>query len=80
MTIKKCDLCGSEKNVQEWTLPLYKLHDSTDGLTKYDSPHVFFKKLDICQDCLQKSTNIYDDTVMGYSNIFIKTNPELIKK
>lgn len=79
MTIKKCDLCGSEKNVQEWTLPVYKLHDSTDGLTKYDSPHVFFKKLDICQECLSKSTNICDDTVMGYGNVFIKTNPLLQK-
>lgn len=80
MTVKKCDVCGSVLNVETHCMPLYKMHDSSDGLTRYQHPVINFKDIDICQDCLQKSINIYDDTVMGYGNFSISTNPELIKK
>lgn len=75
--IIKCDLCGSEKEISTYRLPVFKLHDSTDGLCMYEHPYILFKEIDICPDCLMKCTNIYDDTVMGYGDISIKPNPEL---
>lgn len=79
MKILKCDICGSDKDVRELRLPVYKLRESCDGLTYYDYEHpkVYMKELDICYDCLMKCTNICDDTVMGYGPIYIQQNPEL---
>lgn len=77
MKILKCDICGSEKEVTTFRLPVYRLHDSCDGLTHYEHPKVHLTDLDICYDCLMKCTNIYDDTVMGYGDISIRQNPEL---
>ena len=77
MKIIKCDICGSEKEVVSRRLPVYRLHDSCDGLTHYEHPKVHLKDLDICYDCLMKCTNIYDDTVMGCGTISIRQNPEL---
>ena len=77
MKILKCDICGSDKGVTTYRLPLYRLHDGCDGLTRYEHPKVYLKDIDICPECLRKCTNIYDDTIMGYGNISIIQNPEL---
>lgn len=78
MKILKCDICGSDKDIRELRLPVYKLHDGSEGfLTYYEHPKVYMKELDICHDCLMKCTNICDDTVMGYGPIYIQQNPEL---
>lgn len=77
MTIKKCDICGTAKNVQSWRLPVYRMHDGCDGLTLFEHAKVGFRDIDICEECLRQSTNIRDDTVMGYGNIYIQKNPEL---
>ena len=78
MKILKCDICGSDKDVRELQLPIYKLHDGCEGfLTYYEHPEVYMKELDICNECLMKCTNICDDTVMGYGPIYIQQNPEL---
>lgn len=79
MIVKHCDICGGTKNVTSWKLPVYRTHDAQDGLTLYKHPKISFKDIDICEDCLMLSTNIYDDTVMGCGDISIQPNPELIK-
>ena len=81
MKILRCDICGTDKDIRELRLPVYKLHDGCEGfLTYYEHPKVYMKELDICYDCLMKCTNICDDTVMGYDPIYIQQNPELNKR
>ena len=75
--VVKCDICGSEKDVSAQRLPVFKLHDSTDGRSWFKHPVVDFKVIDICPECLMKCTNIYNDTVMGHVNFLIVQNPEL---
>ena len=77
MKILKCDICGSDKGVNTYRLPVYRLHDGCDGLTAYERPMVSLKEIDICQECLMRCTNIYDDTVMGFGRISIRQNPEV---
>ena len=77
MKIIKCDICGSDKDVNTYRLPVYRLHDSCDGLTWFERPMVYLEDIDICTECLMKCTNIYDDTVMGCGSISIRQNPEL---
>ena len=72
MTTTTCDLCGSSLNVSTLLLPVLRTHDGCDGLTHYDPPKVSMKRLDICEKCLSQSTNIYDDTIMGYGQIYIE--------
>ena len=71
MDIKQCDICKATDNVHRLTLPVLRTHDGCDGKTIYKKPIVTLRKLDICDRCLQKSTNIVDDTVMGYGQIYI---------
>ena len=77
MKVIKCDICGSEKRVETFKLPIYRTFDSTDGLTSFEQPHVSFAELDICEECLRKATNIHDRRVMGYGDISIDKNPEV---
>ena len=77
MKIIKCDICGSDKGISTCMLPVYRLHDACDGLTRFEHPKVHLAEIDICPECLMKCTNIYDDTVMGYGDIYIRQNPEL---
>lgn len=75
MKIIKCDICGATNGVQSWRLPVYRMHDGCDGLTRYAKPKIAFRDLDICEDCLSMCTNINDDTVMGHGGIYIQNNP-----
>lgn len=77
MIIKQCDICGEAIGVTSFHLPVYRTHDGSDGLTHYEHPKIYFRNIDICEACLMRCTNIHDDTVMGYGNIFIQKNPEL---
>ncbi len=78
MEIVKCDICGSEERIyKQVSVPVYRMHDGNDGKSFYERPQVMFKKMDICEECMRKSTNIYDDTVMGYGQVYIQMNPEL---
>lgn len=69
-----CDICGSSTSVRSLELPVLLKHDGCDGLTQFNPPIVAMRKLDICESCLLQSTNIYDDTIMGYGNIYIDKN------
>ena len=80
MKIIKCDLCGSERDVLSLSLPVYRMHDGCDGLSQYEHPQVSLETIDICKDCLSKCTNIRNDKVMGFGNIYLQENPELVKK
>lgn len=80
MKIIKCDICGSDKGVETYRLPVYRLRDACDGLTHYEHPIVYLADIDICPKCLRNSTNICDDTVMGFGEISIRPNPELQAK
>lgn len=73
-TIISCDICGSTKNVQNLKIPMYRKFDETDGRTFYDKPEIEFECIDICEDCLRKSTNIFDQRVQGYGDIVINKN------
>lgn len=75
-TITTCDICGKEGKVKNLQLPMYRTFDSTDGRTFYNEPVVCFSSIDICPECLQKCTNIYDERVIG-GDIFIHINPIL---
>lgn len=77
MTIKICDVCGSKDEVQHLQLPVLRKYDSVDGRTLYKPMKVVLKEIDICKDCLRKSTNINDLTVMGYGEVKIIENKEL---
>lgn len=76
-TIVICDICGGEKPVQTLKLPVYRKFDATDGATSFESPKLAYDTLDICIDCLLKSTNIFDKRVQGYGDIVIAKNPLL---
>lgn len=76
-TIIKCDICGSEKKVISARMPMYRMFDSTDGRTFYDTPNIVFETIDICEECLRKSTNIFDQRVMGYGDIRMLKNPTI---
>jgi len=73
----KCDICGSTEKVERRKLPMYRMFDGNDGLTRFDHPHIKFQEIDICEECLRKATNIFDQKVMGYGDICISLNPEL---
>lgn len=79
-TIVICDICGGENAVQTLKLPVYRKFDATDGKTYYESPTLAYETLDICFDCLVKSTNIFDKRVQGYGDIVIAKNPVLEKE
>lgn len=76
-TIFQCDICGSEKNVESLRLPMYRMFDSCDGRTFFDKPHIVLDAIDVCEECLKKSTNIFDKRVMGYGDVTITINPNL---
>lgn len=78
-TIITCDICGSEKNVKSLRLPMYRMFDDCDGRTFFDNPHIELDAIDICEECLKKSTNIFDQRVQGYGDIVIRENPNLKK-
>ena len=81
ITITKCDICGSDKSViPDVTLPMYRTFDETDGRSFYEKPQIVFMKLDICEDCLRKSTNVHDRRIQGYGKINIEKNSELFIK
>ena len=75
-----CDICGSNKNVESRSLPVYRTFDGCDGKIQYEHPTVHFETIDICEDCLAKCTNIHDLRVMGYGGFSISNNPELCRR
>jgi len=72
-----CDICGKETQTENLNLPVYRMFDANDGRTFYDEPHISFRHLDICPECLMKVTNIKDESVMGYGDMIIRKNPKL---
>ena len=76
-TITTCDICSSERDVHSRHLPMYRKFDETDGRTFYDEPQIVFETIDICEECLKKCTNIFDQRVQGYGDIVIGKNPNL---
>lgn len=75
--IKVCDVCGSEKDVHQLQFPVLRKYDSADGRTFYQPMKLALRAIDLCEDCLRKSTNIIDLTVMGYGEVKIVENKEL---
>ena len=69
--IVTCDICGSDKDVlREQVLPVFSAAKRA----------IRFRKLDICQCCLIRSTNIREIAEQGLGNDFIlKPNSELNK-
>lgn len=76
-TIIKCDICGSTHNVHNFKLPMYRTFDATEGRAYYESHHIEFDCIDICEECLSKCTNIHDKRVQGYGDIVIVKNPKI---
>jgi len=54
--------------------------DDCDGRTFYRKPHIVFNSIDLCEDCLERITNVCDESVMGYGLKYIIDNPEIEKK
>lgn len=75
--IKVCDVCGSEKDVHSLQMPVLRKYDATEGKTFYQPMKLVLRAIDLCEDCLRKSTNIIDLTVMGYGEVKIVENKEL---
>lgn len=72
-TIVKCDICGNQKGVKELTLPIKFLTEQNEG--KYCEPYISMTKIDICNECLMKSTNINAFGCMGY-NTYVLSDKE----
>lgn len=77
-TIVQCDICGGVTSVISATFPMYRRFDATEGRAYRDyGIRIVFENIDICEECLKKCTNIFDQRVMGYGDIVITTNPTL---
>jgi len=72
-----CDACGSEKNVHSLQMPVLRKYDSTEGRTSFQPMALRLREIDLCEDCLRKSTNIIDLTIMGYGEVKIVENKGL---
>lgn len=62
-TICQCDICGAE-NAKTYTMPTYRTFDSCDGKTFFKEPQLTLNKIDLCDKCALKATNIHEIGVM----------------
>jgi len=75
--ITVCDVCGSNKNVTSLQMPVLRAYDATEGRISFRPMTLVMRPIDLCEDCLRKSTNIIDLTIMGYGEVKIVENKEL---
>lgn len=75
--IIKCDICkkATDDIIQNISLPVKFLTNQTDG--KWcDKPYISIQSMDICKNCLLKSTNIEAMGAMGCNTYMLKDNKE----
>ena len=53
-----CDICHKEGAKTYHTLT-YRTFDSTDGRRCYNPPQLREERIDLCDDCARKATNIH---------------------
>lgn len=57
--IKVCDVCGSEKDVHSLQMPVLRKYDAAEGKSFFRPMKLGLRAIDLCEDCLRKSTNDY---------------------
>ena len=73
-TIIKCDICKKQVETQELRIPVRFLTEQNEG--KPCKPYISMTKMDICDDCLLKCTNIEACGAMGYNTYILKESCE----
>lgn len=53
-----CDICGKE-NAKTYHTIVYRTFDAEDGHTIYNPPRIEETKVDLCNDCALKATNLH---------------------
>lgn len=69
-TIVKCDICGKQVVTRELTIPIKFFTEQDEG--RSCEPYISMTKVDICNDCLMKATNIHATGAQGYNEYHFK--------